>query len=91
MTKGDEIARMVAARFAAGETVAPLAADVGPIPQRANGCSDTCSTPQYDSDEIKLPEADTAPVAQAQNECEGSDCISYDFPMGFTGKGVPRP
>lgn len=90
MTKGNEIARVVGERFASGETVAVPAADVGPIPTRANGCSDTCKTPQYDSDEIRLPEADAAPVAQAQNECEGSDCISYDFPMGFTGKGVPR-
>lgn len=31
--------------------------------------------------------ADTAPVPEGQNGCEGDDCISYDFPCGMVVKG----
>jgi hypothetical protein len=53
------------------------AADVGAVPEALNGCSDTCAA--YESDDV-----------HQTNSCEGSDCISYDFPFGFVGKGVKR-
>jgi hypothetical protein len=76
--KGNEIARKVAARFAAGDPVPRPPADTGAIPVVENGCSDTCASQDYDDEDARA----------APNACEGSDCISYDFPMGFVGKGV---
>lgn len=77
MTSTERIVSRAAELLRTAPIPEPPPADTGAVPAALNGCSDTCAA--YESDDV-----------HQTNSCEGSDCISYDFPMGFVGKGARR-